>query len=524
MSLDRYRAFIPGWEEFREISRVPEPTYVRVRAGRIVPGRLRVRLEAQGFALEPIPSLGLSPDEGRGEEDGGRFFRVKSQPFPVTDTLEHWHGFIYVQQAVTGLAALALDPRPGERILDMCAAPGGKTTHVADIVEARAGRVSGSRDMDAGGGGDGGRERGTIVAADAQEGRLRGLLGNVYRLGHTGVMVLRADGREFPGGALFDRVLVDAPCSGEGTLRQKEGELEEQSADFLDYVTGLQEKLLRRAVALTRPGGVVLYVTCTFNPDENEAVVSRLVEETPVRLEQIPLDVPHEPGLTEFEGESFGPALRRAWRVYPHHLDSGGLFMARLRKEEGEEAADGWSPVPELYPGDDLAPKEAADRISEAQRQLGAEYGVREESVESLGWMVRGKSVWAHTLGAWPLKAWEPKGSWRFVCLGLRAFKRERRFGLRPTNDFLRRVGPALEGRRVVDVSRDEFLRTLEGEWIPVPGAPNGNVALRVEDPRPGEPGEVLGRGIVRDERARPEISKSRRSRITDILRGRRSQ
>ena len=146
---------------FAETIARPEPTVLRVRTGRIEPGALKARLHAQGFHLRDMEGL-------------PGFFQVEEGPRPVTFTLEHWHGLFYVQQASTGVAAPVLAPEPGERVLDLCSAPGGKTTHAADLM----------------------KDRGSLVAVEVSEPRIRGLLGNVYRLTRTqvrDVMVPRED-------------------------------------------------------------------------------------------------------------------------------------------------------------------------------------------------------------------------------------------------------------------------------------------------------------------------------------------
>ncbi|MBT8487975.1 MAG: RsmB/NOP family class I SAM-dependent RNA methyltransferase, partial [Gemmatimonadetes bacterium] len=325
-------------------------------------------------------------------------------------TPEHWLGLVYVQQASTGVAAPALDPRPGERVLDLCSAPGGKTLHMAELME----------------------DRGCLVANEISEGRIRGLLGNVYRMGHPGVMVTAADGRNFPEGALFDRVLVDAPCTGEGTLRRRGGHPPEPSASFVAHLSRVQRALLERAIRLTRPGGTVLYVTCTFAPEENEAVVSDVLATQPVDLEPLGLPVPHASGLVRFEDERFDERLEGAARIYPHHLDSGGLFLARLRVHGNERTDEGWSPVPAVFPpgawnedhgasargasaaGDfEASPDDDAvvallrSGVEEVQDRFGVERDLGE-----LGWIMRGGRAWMHGLEEWPLPAWT-SSDWR---------------------------------------------------------------------------------------------------------------
>ena len=110
VTLERYRSVIPDWDAFQAAARRPEPTVFRVRTGRIAPDELAARLEDQGFRLRPLEGMPA-------------FFQVEEEPYPVTFTLEHWAGLIYVQQASTGVAAPALGARPGERVLDLCSAP-----------------------------------------------------------------------------------------------------------------------------------------------------------------------------------------------------------------------------------------------------------------------------------------------------------------------------------------------------------------------------------------------------------------
>jgi precorrin-6B methylase 2 len=412
---------------------------------------------------------------------------------PLSATPEHWLGLLYVQQASTGVAAPELGPRPGERVLDLCAAPGGKTTHAADLMG----------------------DTGCLVASEISESRIRGLLGNVYRLGHTGVFVVAGDGRAFPEGALFDRVLLDAPCSGEGTLRRRGGHPPEPSASFLGYVTAAQRSLLERAVRLTRPGGTILYVTCTFAPEENEAVVSDALARLPVDLEPIRLPVPHAPGVTRFEGEVYDPRVEGAARIYPHHLDSGGLFLAKLRRLAGTPDGDpstepgaGWTPVPAAFPPeDDDAQRRADGGEEQARRMLQAgvdevveRFGLR-GGLDDVRWTLRGGRAWMHTIDAWPMEAWEPDG-WRPISVGLRAIEFDSRGRARPTNDFLRWLGGRVT-ERVLDLGESELRALLRRQPVPTEFAERGPVALRYE-------GDVLGRGAVTVDGLKSEVPKAR--------------
>ncbi len=479
VDLERYRDIVEDWPAFLAAASRPEPAVVRARTGRITPEALADRLRAQGFSVS-------------GKEGLPGFFEVGGGPGPVSATREHWLGLLYQQQASTGVAAPALAPQPGERVLDLCAAPGGKTTHLAQLMD----------------------DRGCLVASEISESRIRGLLGNVYRLGHTNVFVVAGDGRQFPGGALFDKVLVDAPCSGEGTLRRREGKAPRQSSSFLGYVTRAQRELLRRAIALTRPGGSVLYVTCTFAPEENEAVVDEILRTEPVELEPLALPVPHAPGLTAWDGTAFDPRLEGSARIYPHHFDSGGLYLAKLVKL-GDGGAPGsrhagWSAVPAAFPtsDEDEGPFPAPEAVGLAVADLRDRFGVPEDFLAHTRWMLRGGRLWLHSLEEWPHDAWGQNG-WRPVSVGFRAVEFDSRGRPRPTNDLLQWLGRAVTDR-VMDLDAPALASVLRRDAVPLEGELRGPVALRFE-------GEVLGRGAATRDGLKSEIPKAR---AADLARG----
>lgn len=489
IDLERYRSIVDDWDAFAEASSRPEPTVFRVRTGRVDEARLLDDLGAQGFRTQPIEGL-------------AGFHQVVDEPHPVSMTLEHWNGLIYVQQASTGVAAPALAPRPGDRVLDLCSAPGGKTAHMADLME----------------------DTGCLVASEISESRIRGLLGNMYRLAHTNVLAVAGDGRAFPEGALFDRVLVDAPCTGEGTLRRRGGRPPRQSRSFLGYVTSAQRALLERAVRLTKPGGTILYVTCTFSPEENEAVVSDILGTMPVELEPLDLPVPHARGVTSFEGAHFDPRVEGAARIYPHHLDSGGLFLARLRRldgpvgeeptEKGVSEERAWTAVPHAFPDDGEAshsePEEAEALVALAVAELADRFGVSRARLDELSWTVRGGRVWVHSVDAWPLEAWEEEDAWRAISIGIRAVEFDSRGRARPTNDVLRLLSGDVRERRVeLD---DENLRTfLSRKPVPCDLDLRGPVAV-------GYRGQVVGRGARTGEGLKTEIPKARAADLLRVL------
>ena len=189
--------------------------------------------------------------------------------------LENLLGYIHIQEELSMVPPLVLDPQPGEMILDLCASPGSKTTQISAMME----------------------NRGLVIANEPSLARISALRSNCERLGAMNVAITRYDGRRFPSGS-FHRVLVDAPCSAEGRERRGPGVIERSCRQRSLDLQVLQIGLLRNALRLTRPGGVVVYSTCTYAPEENEMVVAALLDEADdcggSRLEQVKI-----PGLQD---------------------------------------------------------------------------------------------------------------------------------------------------------------------------------------------------------------------------------
>ncbi len=295
--LVRYLDIIPDWEGFLVFCHRPLPTTIRTNTLRITAEDLVERLTRKGLELEAVPwAPGVFTVAG---DDVGK-------------RLEHWLGLFYVQEAVQVLPASVLDPRPGERVLDLCAAPGGKCTQIAALMQ----------------------NKGLVVANEPNGHRQQALLANFNRLGVLNVAVTEYRGESFPLGASFDRVLIDAPCSAEGTLRKEPAMQKGASPAAIKRMAAIQRRLIRRGYDLLRPGGTLVYSTCTFAPEENEAVAAVLLADTDARLEPVALPFPASPGVRTWQGLTFPEGITGCVRIYPHQIDSGGGFIARFRKPE----------------------------------------------------------------------------------------------------------------------------------------------------------------------------------------------
>jgi NOL1/NOP2/sun family putative RNA methylase len=291
--LERYREIVPEFESFLAVQSLPLPASARINTLKTDRSRLLERLERGNIRYD---SLGWYPLGIRIElEKPGKL-------------LEYLLGYIHIQEEVSMVPPLVLDPKPGEEVLDLCAAPGGKTTQISQAME----------------------NRGVVFANEPSLARIAPLRSNCERLGAVNVAITRYDGRKFPD-HLFHRVLVDAPCSSEGRARRDPDLLSRCSRRRSLDIQTLQTGLLRRAVRITRPGGVIVYSTCTYAPEENELVVQKVLDEA--RLEQFSLPgLQSCPGITEWEGEELDEDLKLCARYYPHINDTGGFFVARLIK------------------------------------------------------------------------------------------------------------------------------------------------------------------------------------------------
>jgi 16S rRNA C967 or C1407 C5-methylase (RsmB/RsmF family)/NOL1/NOP2/fmu family ribosome biogenesis protein len=242
----------------------------------------------------------------------------------VGDTLAYAAGLCYVQEPSALAVAEALDVRPGHRVLDLAAAPGGKATQVA-------GRLGG---------------QGVVVANEVQRGRVQALADNLDRWGSprtvlAGETVARL-AEALPGG--FDRVLLDAPCSGEGLFRRNPAAAAQWRPGHVPGSAERQRGLLADAARLVRPGGALVYSTCTFAPEENEQQVARFLTANPDwELLQVPLHPGFAPGRPDW-APGRPPELSRTVRLWPHHLRGEGHFIAKLVRPEGPGTAR-WNPT-----------------------------------------------------------------------------------------------------------------------------------------------------------------------------------
>ena len=288
---------------FFEANESPRPVVIRTNTLRTHRRDLAQALINRGVTLEPV----------------GKWSKVGLQVFestvPLGATPEYLAGHYILQAASSFLPVMALCPQENERVLDMAAAPGGKTTHMAALM----------------------KNTGVIFANDPSKQRAKGLIGNIHRLGARNTVVCNYDAREFPrvlGG--FDRVLLDAPCTGTGVIA-KDPKVK-TNRDEKDFMTlpHTQKQLLLAAIDsvnhASKTGGYIVYSTCSVAIEENEQVVAYALSRRPnVRLVETGLPFGKE-GFTNFMGKEFHPSMKMTRRYYPHLYNVDGFFVAKFQK------------------------------------------------------------------------------------------------------------------------------------------------------------------------------------------------
>src|SRR3989338_337695 len=259
---------------------------IRINTLKISPQELSKQLLRQGWTLEKIPWCKEA-------------CYITGERRDIGNLEEHREGLFFVQSSVSMLPAVVLDPKPGERVLELCAAPGGKTTQMAAMMQ----------------------NKGQIFVFDSNSFGATILRKNLQRCGVINTDVLCMPAKRYLGNP-FDKILLDPPCSASGTIKG-ETKHSEQTLKIWNPVTikriaRLQKKLIKHAFSLLKPGGTLVYSTCSLEPEENEEVVQHLLEKVGGMLEKITLPIKGDftKGLT----------------IWPQYQDTEGFFVAKIRK------------------------------------------------------------------------------------------------------------------------------------------------------------------------------------------------
>ncbi len=286
--------------------------------------RMSEQISAMGWASDSA-RLNLEnkfEKSERGQEKGGettisKKILIDLEPGELGRSIEHLLGYYYVQELASMLSIIALKPKPNELILDLCASPGSKTSQMASEM----------------------KNTGTIIANDINIGRIKILASNLERCGVMNTILTREDGIRLceklkNQGLKFNKILLDAPCSGEGTIKSSPKSAIMWNLQTIKSLSKLQKKLFGGAFEILKSDGEIVYSTCTHAPEENEAIVDFALKEfgNKIEIEKIILPVKCREGILKWNDELYNEKIKLSCRIYPQDNNTEGFFIAKFKK------------------------------------------------------------------------------------------------------------------------------------------------------------------------------------------------
>lgn len=296
-------------------------------------------------------------------------YKVTKNETRVSKTLEYTLGHYYIQSLSSMIPPLILNPQQNEKILDMCAAPGSKTTEMADMLN----------------------NKGTIYANEISVSRMKSLIHNIDKMNYLDIGVIQSKGellsRHFHN--FFDKILVDAPCSALGTMQKNADVSEWWSTGHAKRISNIQFRLLLSALKMVKEGGEIIYSTCTLTLEENELILNEFLNKYPVEIEEIDLPVKSEEARTTYGDEQLNKDLKYGHRIIPWEVNSEGFFIAKLRKIGDVEPS-----TPAKLPESRLKLVSAKSRkVSKYLDYFSKKFGIPVEAFDQFQYMVKNQDI-----------------------------------------------------------------------------------------------------------------------------------
>lgn len=300
--IERYIEFL-GLDETIELLKANERPLIpsiRINTLKIKVNELKKRLENKGFELEPIDWVPYG-------------FNVVKETHNLGSLHEFLQGYYYLQNIASMLPPIILDPKPGELVVDMCAAPGSKATQLGQIM----------------------KNKGKLILIEKNKNRIPALELNIRRMGIANSLVVNIDAINIEKLNIKpDKILLDAPCTGEGLVRQDISRKKSKSLNDIKKMANVQKKLLTAGLKILKPNGHLLYSTCSIGPEENELIVNHVLKNNSnFSIAKIPYRYGVN-DLTKVYGNVLMNELQFSQRLYPHIHDTIGFYFCLIKKLE----------------------------------------------------------------------------------------------------------------------------------------------------------------------------------------------
>jgi tRNA (cytosine49-C5)-methyltransferase len=295
---ERYEQ-LTDFEVFKKVSLSFLRRSIRVNTLKMSVNELKERLE-KNWVLDPIPWC----------QEGFYIEHRKKERRDIGNLVEHSLGYFYTQEAASMIPPVVLGPEEDDTILDIAASPGSKTTQLAALM----------------------KNKGLLIANDYTTERMKPLSLNLQRCGVTNCIITLMQGQWFKG-LQFDKILVDAPCSGTGTIRKSLKTLRVWNPCMVKRLAGTQKQLIETAFNNLKENGTMVYSTCSLEPEEDEEVVDFLINKHEnARLEPIKLNIKRSPAILEFDKNKYSSEVEKCLRIWPQDNDTEGFFVAKIKK------------------------------------------------------------------------------------------------------------------------------------------------------------------------------------------------
>jgi len=299
--IERYLDFLGLDGTLALLNANEQPLIPSIRANtlKIEPAKVKSRLKQKGFELKSIKYIPSG-------------FKVTKSPLNLGSLHEYLQGYYYLQNVASMIPPVILNPSREDIVVDMCAAPGSKSTHLAQIM----------------------KNEGKLILIEKNTKRIPALDMNLRRMGVTNSIILNEDAIELSRLKIqADKILLDAPCTGEGLIIEDPSRKRSKSLKDINKIAIIQRKLLKAGLDALNPGGQLLYSTCSIAPEENELIINQVLQDiTNCSIINIPFQY-GVPGLTRVYGEELMVDLKHSQRIYPHLHETIGFFLCLIKKK-----------------------------------------------------------------------------------------------------------------------------------------------------------------------------------------------